>query len=97
MNFDHALILQENDPILPKIIEVYENQNIFNGAETNRNLGVEFDTHLAKAYPKARLVVVKKLATAENLIEVFHDLLKDKLNIKKMTFVTGDNCAVERY
>ncbi len=97
MNFDHALILQENDPILPKIIEVYENQNIFNGAETNRNLGVEFDTHLAKAYPKARLVVVKKVATAENLIEVFYDLLKDKLNIKKMTFVTGDNCAVARY
>ena len=46
-------------------------------------LGEEFDTPLAKAYPKARLVVVKKVATCENLIEVFYELLKDKMNIKK--------------
>ena len=31
--------------------------------------------------------------TYENLIEVFYSLLKDQLNIKKMTFVSGDNCA----
>lgn len=97
MNFDHGLILQEDDPILPVIKEVYQKQGIFNGAESNRNLGIEFDTHLAKAYPNARLVVVKKVATAENLIEVFYDLLKDKLNIRKLTFTSGDNCAVERY
>ncbi len=93
MNFDHALIMQENDPILPEIKKVYENQGIINGCETNTMLGEEFDTPLAKAYPKARLVVVKKVATCENLIEVFYELLKDKMNIKKMTFTSGTNAA----
>ena len=56
-----------------------------------------FDHELAKAYPECRLVVVKKVATCENLIEVFHSLLKDKLNIKKMTFASGDNCASAKF
>jgi len=51
------------------------------------------ENELAKAYPECRLVVVKKVATCENLIEVFYSLLKDKLNIKKMVFASGDNCA----
>jgi 6-pyruvoyltetrahydropterin/6-carboxytetrahydropterin synthase len=37
--------------------------------------------------------VVKKVATCENLIELFHSLLKDKMNIKKMTFTSGMNGA----
>jgi len=92
-NFDHALILQKEDPILPEILKVYEVQGIRNGSETNTMIGEPFDTALAKAYPECRLVVVEKVATCENLIEVFYSLLKDKLNIKKMTFASGDNCA----
>ncbi len=92
-NFDHALILQKEDPILPEILKVYEGQGIRNGAETNTMVGEAFETGLAKAYPECRLVVVKKVATCENLIEVFYDLMKDQLNIKKMTFTSGDNCA----
>ncbi|MFC1592577.1 6-pyruvoyl tetrahydropterin synthase family protein [Candidatus Omnitrophota bacterium] len=92
-NFDHALILQQNDPILPEILKVYEKQGIRNGAPTNLTKGPAFDTDLAKAYPECRLVVVKKVATCENLIEVFHSLLKDKFNIKKMTFTSGMNAA----
>lgn len=92
-NFDHALILQENDPLLPEVLKVYENQGIRNGAPTNTNMGVAFDTDLAKAYPECRLIVVKKVATCENLIELFYSLLKDKLNIKKMTFTSGMNGA----
>ncbi len=92
-NFDHALILQREDPLLPEVLKVYEDQGIRDGAETNTMVGEAFETELAKAYPQCRLVVVKKVATCENLIEVFHDLLKDKLNIKKMTFASGDNCA----
>ena len=56
-------------------------------------LGKAFDTPLATAYPNFRLVFVEKVSTYENLIEVFYSLLKDQLNIKKMTFVSGDNCA----
>lgn len=92
-NFDHALILQKNDPLLPEILKVYETQGIRDGSETNTMVGPAFDTFLAKAYPECRLVVVEKVATCENLIEVFYALLKDKLNIKKMTFASGDNCA----
>ncbi len=96
-NFDHALILQEQDPILPYILEVYEKQGIRNGAPTNKMIGLSVDNDLAKAYPECRLVVVKKVATAENLIEVFYSLLKDKYNIKNMTLVTGDNTASVEY
>lgn len=92
-NFDHALIMQENDPLLPKILEVYEKQGIKEGTKTNTNMGLPIENELAKTYPECRLVVVKKVATCENLIEVFYSLLKDKLNIKKMVFASGDNCA----
>ena len=30
-NFDHALILREDDPLLPAILKVYEDQGIKNG------------------------------------------------------------------
>jgi 6-pyruvoyltetrahydropterin/6-carboxytetrahydropterin synthase len=97
VNFDHALILQENDPILPHILKVYEEQGIRNGAPSNTSVGVPIDTDLAKAYPECRLVVVKKVATCENLIELFYSLLKDKINIKKLTFTSGDNAASATY
>lgn len=92
-NFDHALLLQDNDPLLPEVLKVYEAQGIKDGAPTNLTKGAAIDTELAKAYPECRLVVVKKVATCENLIELFYSLLKDKLNIKKMTFSSGDNSA----
>ncbi|MHB9294631.1 hypothetical protein PilKf_00355 [Pillotina sp. SPG140] len=93
VNFDHAIILQEEDPILPELLKVYEVQGIKDGSPFNTSVGVAFDTELAKAYPKCRLVVVKKVATVENLLEVFYSLLKNTLNIKKLTFTSGDNAA----
>ena len=30
-NFDHALVLREDDPLLPAILDVYEKQGIKNG------------------------------------------------------------------
>jgi len=96
-NFDHALILQENDPLLPEVLKVYEKQGIRNGTPSNRTKGLPIDNALAKAYPECRLVVVKKVATCENLIEVFYSLLKDKMNIKKMTFTSGMNGASAKY
>jgi 6-pyruvoyltetrahydropterin/6-carboxytetrahydropterin synthase len=96
-NFDHALILQEDDPLLPEVLKVYEKQGIKNGTPSNTTKGLPIDTALAKAYPECRLVVVKKVATCENLIELFYSLLKDKLNIKKMTFTSGMNGATINY
>lgn len=92
-NFDHAIILQENDPLLPAILKVYETLDMRNGTPPDTLAGLPIDTDLAKAYPECRVVVMKKVATCENLIELFHSLLKDKLDIRKMTFSTGDASA----
>lgn len=96
-NFDHALILRRDDPLLPAICDVYEKQGIKGGAPQNMNMGCAFKTELAEAYPNCRLVVTKETMTAEGMINIAYDLLKDKLNISKITFVSGDNTASEEY
>ncbi len=94
-NFDHALILRQDDPLLPAILEVYEKQGIKNGHPQNTMKGEAFKTDLACAYPDCRLVVTKETMTVEGMIKIVYDLLKDKLNIAKITFVSGDNTASE--
>lgn len=96
-NFDHALILREDDPLLPAILEVYEKQGIKNGSPQNTMKGYAFKTELATAYPDCRLVVTKETMTVEGMIKITYDLLKDKLNISKITFVSGDNTASEKF
>ena len=96
-NFDHALILREDDPLLPAILAVYETQGIKNGAPTNKQKGPAFKTNLATAYPECRLVVTKESMTVEGMIKIVYDLLKDKLNIVKITFTSGANGATEVY
>lgn len=94
-NFDHALILREDDPLLPAVLAVYEKQGIKDGAPTNCQKGPAFKTELATAYPDCRLVVTKETMTVEGMIKITHELLKDKLNIAKITFISGDNSASE--
>ena len=96
-NFDHALILREDDPLLPAIVGVYEEQGIKNGHPQNTMKGEAFDTAWAKAYPDCRLVVTKETMTVEGMIKIVYDLLKDKLNIAKLTFTSGDNAASQEY
>ena len=48
-NFDHALILREDDPLLPAILDVYEKQGIKDGHPTNTMKGEAFRTDLAVA------------------------------------------------
>ena len=78
-NFDHALILRQDDPLLPAILDVYEKQGIKNGHPRNTMKGEAFKTELAQAYPDARLVVTKETMTVEGMIKIVYDLLKDKL------------------
>ena len=92
-NFDHALILREDDPLLPAVLDVYEKQEIRNGAPQNTMVGAAFKTELATAYPECRLVVTKETLTVEGMIKIVYDLLKDKLNIAKITFTSGVNAA----
>ncbi len=96
-NFDHALILRDDDPMLPAILGVYEKQGIKNGSPTNQMKGVAFKTELATAYPDCRLVVTKETMTVEGMIKIVYDLLKDKLNIAKITFTSGVNAASCEY
>ncbi len=96
-NFDHATILRQDDPLLPALLDVYEKQGIRNGAPTNTMKGEAFKTELATAYPECRLVVTKETMTVEGMIKIFYDLLKDKLNIVKLTFTSGVNAASQEY
>lgn len=96
-NFDHALILREDDPLLPAILQVYDGQGIRNGAPQNCMKGPAFNTKLATAYPNCRLVVTKESMTVEGMIKIVYDLLKDKLNIAKITFTSGANVASQEF
>lgn len=96
-NFDHALILREDDPLLPAVLAVYEAQGIKDGAPQNKMKGEPFKTDLCTAYPDCRLVVTKETMTVEGMIKIVYDLLKDKLNIAKITFTSGVNGASEEY
>lgn len=92
-NFDHALILREDDPLLPAVLSVYEAQGIRSGAPQNTMRGPAFQTELVTAYPACRVVVTKETMTVEGMIRIVYDLLKDKLNIAKITFSSGVNAA----
>ncbi len=96
-NFDHALILRKDDPLLPAILDVYEKQGIKDGHPNNKMKGPAFKTELATAYPECRLVVTKETMTVEGMIKIVYDLLKDKLNIVKLTFSSGVNKASQCY
>lgn len=96
-NFDHALILREDDPLLPAILDVYEKQGIKNGHPQNKMKGPAFRTELATAYPECRLVVTKETMTVEGMIKIVYGLLKKKLNIAKITFTSGVNAASQEY
>ena len=92
-NFDHALVLRQDDPLLPAILDVYEKQGIKNGHPQNKMKGEAFNTPLAVAYPDCRLVVTKETMTVEGMIKIVYELLKDKLNIAKITFTSGVNAG----
>ena len=96
-NFDHALVLREDDPLLPAVLGVYEEQGIRDGAPTNRMKGPAFKNELCTAYPECRLVVTRETMTVEGMIKMVYALLKDKLNIVKITFTSGDNAASQEY
>ena len=70
-NFDHALILREDDPLLPAILGVYKEQGILNGTPQNKMKGPAFKTELATAYPDARIVVTKETMTVDRQDHIY--------------------------
>lgn len=72
-------------------------QGIRSGAPQNQMKGPAFQTEPATAYPECRLVVTKETMTVEGMIKIVYDLLKDKLNIAKITFSSGVNAASQEF
>ena len=72
-------------------------QGIRDGAPNNKMMGPAFKTELATAYPECRLVLTKETMTVEGMIKIVYSLLKDKLNIAKITFTSGVNAASEKF
>ena len=59
--------------------------------------GPAFKTELCTAYPECRLVVTKETMTVEGFIKIVYELLKDRLNIVKITFTSGVNAATATF
>ena len=84
-NFHHATLFQEGDPLLDVMLKAYEENKIINDPKHCVPLK-RLDHELVWSYPEHRIVVTKKVSTCENLVELFYELLKDKLPIKRITF-----------
>jgi 6-pyruvoyltetrahydropterin/6-carboxytetrahydropterin synthase len=94
-HFHHASVFQEGDPLLELVLEGYEKTGIRNGAKNCLPLK-KIDHELAWSYPECRVVVTKKVSSCENLCELFYELLKDKLPIKKITMRSSSMNAASK-
>ena len=69
-NFDHALVLREDDPILPAILgSIRTARNSQRTPPESAERTKAFETELATAYPDARIVVTKETMTVEGMIK----------------------------
>jgi len=84
-HFHHGLLLQEGDPLIEAIIGVYKTHNVINDPKHCIPLK-KIEHPLVWSYPEYRIAITKKVSTCENLCEMFYELLKDKLPIKKISF-----------
>ncbi|MCL1987302.1 MAG: 6-carboxytetrahydropterin synthase [Firmicutes bacterium] len=84
-NFHHGTLFQEGDPLLEAVLATYEKAGIRNGAK-NTVAPKALKHELVWSYPECRVSVTKKVSTCENFCEMFYELLKDKLDIRKITF-----------
>ena len=95
-NFHHGTLFQEGDPLLELVLSGYEKSGIRSGAP-NTTPPKKLDHPLVRSYPECRVSVTSKVSTCEWFCEMFYELLKDKLNIKKVTFRSSSLNAASRY
>ena len=84
-NFHHGTIIQEGDPLLEMILAGYERAGIRHGGK-GAIPPKGLNHPLVWSYPECRLSVTKKVSSCENMCDIFFELLKDKLDIRKITF-----------
>ena len=95
-NFHHGTLFQEGDPLLETVLSTYEKAGIRNGAPSTVP-PKKLDHPLVWSYPECRVSVTKKVSSCENFCEMFYELLKDKLDIKKVSFRSSSLNAASRY
>lgn len=95
-NFHHGTLFQEGDPLLDLVLSGYEKAGIRNGAP-HTTPPKKLDHPLVWSYPECRISVTKKVSTCENFCEMFYELLKDQLDIKKISFRSSSMNAASRY
>ena len=95
-NFHHASVFQEGDPLLDLVLSGYEKSGMKGTTSRFGKPAKKLDHPLVRSYPESRIVVTKKPSSCENMIEIFYELLKDKINIKKMTFRSSSMNASTR-
>ena len=97
-NFHHATVFQEGDPLLELVLSGYEKTGMKGTTGRFGTPAKALKHKLVWSYPESRIAVTKKPSTCENFCEIFYELLKDKLNIKKITFRSSLlNCATRNY
>jgi len=95
-NFHHGTLLQEGDPLIKHLLAGYEEAGIRYDAPPNAIIPKKLDHPLVKSYPECRVSITAKVSTCENFCEMFYELLKDKLDIKKITFRSSHLNAASR-
>ena len=93
-NFMHGTIFQEGDPLLDLVLQGYEKTGMKGTTNRFGAPAKALNHELVKSFPESRVCVSKGPSTCEWFCTVFYELLKDKLNIKKIEFRSSSlNCA----
>ena len=97
-NFMHATIFQEGDPLLDLVLQGYEKTGMKGTTSRFGTPAKALNHELVKSFPESRVAVSKGPSTCEWFCTVFYELLKDKMNIKKIEFRSSSlNCASREF
>ena len=97
-NFYHATIFQEGDPLLDLVLQGYEQTGMKGTTGRFGTPAKALNHELVKSFPESRVAMSKGPSTCEWFCTVFYELLKDKLNIKKVEFRSSSlKCASKEF
>ena len=88
-NFDHALILREDDPLLPAVLDVYEKQGIKGGHPQNTMKGEAFKTEYCNYLPVKFLLIA-----SHQLNGTYHSYRKINRKLKKEQNLPVTGCCI---
>ena len=95
-NFHHATVFEEGDPLLGLVLAGYQQTGMYGTTSRFGPPAKQLNHPLVWSYPESRIAVTKKPSSCENFCEIFYELLKDKLPIKKVSFRSSSLNAASR-